>query len=153
MRFEPGIPQIQGYSITITPTCSVASALEKTHTPATVAITFSLKTRIPRDAQILDTRSCRRLILYGSAWYLWVLSTEFTSCHITGSYNSYTVPKCLENLCTPKRCPVRVIQENKQPQNVSRSVLIWSKSKQISRWFKLHGIQYTAHTFQNTGLL
>ena len=62
MRFEPGIFQIQGYSANITPACSVPSALSKTHTPVTIAITFSLQAHITKGAQIPDTRSCRRLI-------------------------------------------------------------------------------------------
>jgi len=53
--------------------------------------------------------------------------------------------RCLENLCTPKRYPIHAIQENKQPENVTRLVVIGSKNNKISRWLIVtwHTIYYS----------
>jgi hypothetical protein len=63
---------------------------------------------------------------------------------------TFLAPTIMTQCLTPKRCPIHAIQENKQPENVTILVVMWSKNKKFSRRFKLHGVQYTDHKFQNS---
>jgi len=60
-----------------------------------------LKVFMTRGAQIPYQGRPGDEILYGGAWYLWILSTYIAWCHPSGAYSFEMAPRFLEHCASP----------------------------------------------------